>query len=185
MSKGPGEIQQKVLLLLGAGLALGLSHSPRVSFKILEGVSKEWKDIEKRALKRAINSLYKSKMVDMKYNKKTDTISVILSEEGKNRILTYDLDKMEIKIPKVWDGNWRVVLFDIPEVFKKRRESLRFRLKNLGFFEYQKSVFVHPYDCKNEIDYIIEFSGIRKYVRFIVAESLDNELHLKKHFGLL
>ena len=52
------------------------------------------------------------------------------------------------------------------------------------FFEYQKSVFVQPYDCKNEIEYIIEFYNIRKYVRFIIADSLDNELHLINHFKL-
>jgi len=185
MSKGPGEIQQKVLLLLGAGLALGLSRSPRVSFQILKSAAKDWEDIEKRSLKRAINSLYESKMIDMKYNKKDDTITVILTDEGKKKALTYDIENMKIKKPKAWDGNWRVVLFDIPEVFRKYRDGLRFHLKNLGFFEYQKSVFVHPYDCKDEIDYIIEFSGIRKYVRFIVANSLDNELHLKQYFDLI
>jgi len=45
-------------------------------------------------------------------------------------------------------------------------------------------VFVQPYDCKNEIEYIIEFYNIRKYVRFIIADSLDNELHLINHFKL-
>jgi len=185
MSRGLGTIQQKVLLLLQAGLALGLTPSPRAHLYVLRELTKEWKEINRDSLRRAIKSLYESKMVDMKYNKKTDIISVILSEEGKNRILTYDIENMEIKKPKVWDGNWRVVLFDIPEVFRKRRDSLRFHLKKLGFFEYQKSVFVHPYDCEDEIEYIIEFGGIRKYVRFIVADSLDNELHLKKHFGLL
>jgi len=185
MSKRHGTIQKKVLLVLGTGLAMGLSRSPLYSFKILGAAIKDWKDINEQSLRRAIRSLYESKMIDMKYNKKDDTVTVVLTDEGKKKALTYDIENMEIKIPRAWDGNWRVVLFDIPEVFKKRRDGFRFHLKNLGFFEYQKSVFVHPYDCKDEIEYIIEFSGIRKYVRFIVADSLDNELHLKKHFGLL
>jgi len=34
------------------------------------------------------------------------------------------------------------------------------------------------------MDFIIEFLGIRPHVRFIIADSLDNEAHLKRHFGL-
>lgn len=184
MPRGLGTIQQKTLLLLQGGLILGLSCSPKISFKILEGVAKEWKDIEKRALKRAIKSLYESKMIEMKYDKKKDAVAVVLTDKGKKKALTYDLDKMEIKKPQKWDRKWRIVLFDIPESNKKERDGLRYRLKRLGFFEYQKSVFVHPYDCKNEIDYIVEFWFIRKFVRFIIADFLDNELHLKHHFGL-
>jgi len=184
MSARKGEIQKKVLLLLLGGLALGLSGSPRAYFQILKGIAKDWKDINDRALKRAIKSLYESKMIDMKYSKEKDAVTVVLSKDGKEKALTYELDKMKIKKPKVWDRKWRIVLFDIPELRKKSRNALRFRLKQLRFYEYQKSVFVHPYDCQDEIDYIIEFYGIRKYVRFVVADSLDNELHLKHHFNL-
>ena len=91
---------------------------------------------------------------------------------------------MKIKKPVQWDNKWRVVVFDIPEKIKKAREAVRECLKNLGFYEFQKSVFVHPYNCKDEIEYLIEFYDLRKFIRFIVAESLDNELHIKKHFGL-
>jgi DNA-binding transcriptional regulator PaaX len=113
------------------------------------------------------------------------TITIILTDKGKQKALTYDFGKMEIKKPQKWDKKWRVVLFDIPENRKKIRDALRYHLKNLGFYEFQKSVFVHPYDCKDEIDYLIEFYDIRRFVRFIIADSLDNELHLKKHFNLL
>jgi len=184
MSRGPGDLQRKTLLLLGAGLVLGLSHSPKASFEIVKGVAKEWEEINRQSLKRAIKSLYESKMIKMKYDKKKDAITVVISDKGRKRALTYEMDKMEIKRPKRWDGKWRIVLFDVPEPNKKERDGFRYCLKNLKFFEYQKSVFVHPYDCKDEIDYIIELKGIRKFVRFIVADSLDNELHLKHHFGL-
>jgi len=54
----------------------------------------------------------------------------------------------------------------------------------LGFYELQKSVWIFPYECKNEIDFIVEFFGLRKYVRFGILESINNELHLKKIFNL-
>lgn len=179
-----GPIQQKTLLFLQTGLVLGFTRSPKAYFKILKGVAKEWRDIEKRALKRAIDNLYKSKMVDMKYNKKKDAVTIILTDKGKKKALTFNLSEIQIKKPQKWDWKWRIVLFDISEPYKKQRDAFRCLLKRLGFFEYQKSVFVHPFDCKDEIDYVVEFWGIRKFVRFVVADSLDNELHLKDHFGL-
>jgi DNA-binding transcriptional regulator PaaX len=184
MPRGLGTNQQKILLLLFGGIAMGLSGSPKRYFQILDSVAKEWKEIDRRILKRAIKKLYESKLIKEKENP-DGSVTLVLTDKGKQKALTYDLDKMEIKKPKQWDGKWRVVLFDIPEKIKKTREAIRIHFKNLGFYEFQKSVFVHPYDCKDEIDYLIEFYDIRKFVRFIIADSIDNELHLKKHFNLL
>jgi len=179
-----GEVSQKVILLLWGGLALGLSGSPKNYFRILKAIGKEWNEINKRALHRAIKNLYQSKIIDIKEDKDGIT-TLVLSDKGKEKALTYNLDKIKIKKPVQWDGKWRVVLFDIPESQKKVREALRFHLKNMDFFEFQKSVFIHPFECRDEIDYLIEFYNIRPFVRFIIGESVDNELHLKKHFNLL
>jgi len=184
MSQRLGETQRKILLLLFGGLALGLSGSPRRYFQILKAIGKEWKEIDRQALRRAIRSLYESKLISEKQNP-DGTVTLVLTDKGKQKALTYDLEKMEIKKPKQWDEKWRIVVFDIPEKIKKVREAIRQHLKNLGFYELQKSVFVHPYECKNEIDYLIELYDIRKFVRFIVADSIDNELHLKEYFTLV
>lgn len=180
---GTGEIQKKILLLLMAGLALGLSRSPKYSFQIIRALGKEWKQIEKQKLKRAIRSLYESKLIKEKENP-DGSITLVLTDKGKEKALTYNLDEMEIKKPKQWDKKWRIVLFDIPEKIRKIRDAFRYHLKQLGFYEFQKSVFIHPYDCLDEIEYLIEFYNARRFIRFIIAESLDNELHLKTHFGL-
>jgi len=185
MSQRKGAIQQKILLLLLGGFSLSLSHSPKTSFKIIKAIGENWKEIEKRALRRAIKSLYESKFIKAKYNKKKDAVTVVLTQDGKKKAITYKIFEEKIKKPKKWDGKWRIVLFDIPEWRKKDRDAFRLHLKHLEFYEFQKSVFVHPYDCRNEIDYIIETLNIREHVRFIVADTLDNELHLKQHFRLL
>ncbi len=184
MTKELGQISQKVLLLLGAGLALGLSGSPTRYLKILKAAGKEWKDIEKRALHRAIKNIYQSKLADFK-EQKGGTIILTLNEKGKEKILKYKLGAMKIPKMKKWDKKWRIVIFDIPEQKKKIRDILRWHLKHLGFLELQKSVFVHPFDCMNEINFLIEFYNIRPHVRIIIAESIDNELHLKTRFDLI
>ena len=109
---------------------------------------------------------------------------MVLTDKGKKKVATFNIDNMEIKKSKAWDKKWRMVIFDIPEKHKPAREVLRETLKRLGFYEYQKSVLVHPYECQNEIDFIIEYFELRLYVRFVTAVSLDNEIHLRKIFGL-
>src|SRR3989338_10291877 len=97
-----GTIQKKVLLLLAAGLALGLTHSPKQHFRILKDIPKEWRKINQQALSRAISALYTSKLIDEKDNR-DGTVTLVLNEDGKKRALRFDLDNIEIKKPLTWD----------------------------------------------------------------------------------
>ena len=178
-----GPNQQKILLLLVGGVGLSLSRSPNQYFRVLKEVSKEWKKINKKQLEKAIASLYRSKLIREKENS-DGSLTMILTDKGKQKAITFNIDNMEIKKPKKWDKKWRLVLFDIPEKHKKAREALRETLRKLGFYEYQKSVLIHPYECQKEINFVIEYFNIRPYVRMLTADVLDNDIHLRKIFGL-
>ncbi|MEK7500526.1 MAG: hypothetical protein AAB642_00155 [Patescibacteria group bacterium] len=179
-----GPNKKKVLLLLFGGVGLSLAKTPGQYFKVVKGVSEEWQKINYQALRRAIKSLYESKLVNERDNP-DGTLTIVLTNKGKEKALTYNIDTMTIAQPKRWDGQWRLVLFDIPERRREARDALRSTLRRLGFYEYQKSAFIYPYQCQEEMDYIIEFFRIRPYVRLITARKLDNELHLKDIFGLM
>lgn len=182
--KRVGAVQKKIILLLQAGLALGLVHSGKRQIKILKELHQRWKDIDRHILEQSIRSLYRSQIVEEKYNP-DGSLSIVLSKEGKRRALQYDLEKMKIKKPSSWDKKWRIVIFDVPIHLKKVRDSLRYHLKELEFHELQHSVFVHPFPCMNEIEFVTEFYNARKFVRFIEAQFVDNELDLKHKFNLL
>ena len=132
----------------------------------------------------SINSLYSSHLVQEKDNG-DGTTTLTLSENGKQRALRFNIDKLEIKKPTKWDGKWRIVIFDIPEKLRRLRDSLRLHFREIGLIKLQKSVLVYPYSCTKEVEFILEFYNARKYVRFIVAEEIDNELDLKKKFNLI
>ncbi|MFZ2522158.1 MAG: CRISPR-associated endonuclease Cas2 [Minisyncoccia bacterium] len=177
-----GSTKQKILLLLLGGLALSLNRSPKGQLRIIREIGFKWKRINQRLLNSSIRNLYESNLIRQVDNR-DGTVTFILSKKGKEEALRYNMDEMII--PKMkWDKKWRIVMFDIPEKLKKVRDSLRYQLKRLGFIELQRSVFVFPYDCQKEIEYIVEFYNIKKFVRFIVASTVDNELHLKKKFDL-
>ena len=163
---------------------MGLTRRPDAYFKIVRSIAKEWRKINERNLRTAIKNLYKSKMVDYKEN--TDgTVKIVLTEMGRSKILKYDLDKIEIKKPAQWDKLWRLVVFDIPEDKNLGRKALAAKLKELGFYPMQKSVFIHPYECKDEIDFITEMFELTPYVRFLRVKDVDIELDLKERFRLL
>lgn len=84
-----------------------------------------------------------------------------------------------------WDKKWRIVIFDIPEELHKNRNQLRARLKNLGFYMLQKSVFVIPYPCEEELGYMCKNLKIGDYIDVIVAESVGfREKEVRKFFKI-
>jgi DNA-binding transcriptional regulator PaaX len=183
MAKRSSPVGQKILLLLLAGVSLGLTYSPRRQARIIQELQREWKKIDRKKLNNTVRQLYKSKLVTAQKNKDgTDTF--ILSEKGRLRALTYKFEEIQI-YPGKWDGKWRLVVFDVPEKFRHGRDALRQKLRELGFYELQKSVFVFPYECKNEIDFIVEFFGMRSYVRYGILEAIDSDIHLRKIFRLV
>jgi len=179
-----GPVAQKILLFLSTGIALGLTRRPDYYFRILSSASKEWNKINKRSLRESVRKLYKSDLINYK-EKKDGTVTVLLNENGEKRILEHSLDKLFIKKPKKWDGYWRIVIFDIPEYKKQARDSLTFKLKQLGLYKLQKSVYVFPYNCKDEVNFISEVFEVKPYVRFIIANYLDVALDLKREFKLI
>ena len=175
-------LREKFLLLLSAGIGFSYAYHPGKKWRIIKKAHDQWKNINEKELTKEINNLYRSKLINKKYNI-DGSCSLVLTEKGKLKTLTYKFSEMKIK-SEVWDGKWRIVIFDIPEKIRRGRNALRSKLKELGFYELQKSVFVFPYKCKNEIDFIIEFFGLRKYVRYGILEKIDNNFHLRRIFNL-
>ncbi len=122
---------------------------------------------------------------DIKIEKKGKQIYISLTEKGKIKAGWMQIDELKIKRPKKWDGKWRLVIFDISQLKKIYREAFRGKLKELGFYPLQKSVWVYPFDCTPEIELLRDFFGLSKEeMRLIVAENIGPDEELKKYFKL-
>ncbi len=176
--------KQKILLLLATGLALGLRKSTiGQQIKIIQRTTKEWAEIDRRYLYRCLREFRDNRLVE--YDENDDgSIKIVLSEQGKKRVLQFKIDQLTLPKLTHWDGHWQVVLYDIPEKNKIGREAFRHKIKELGFYEWQKSVFIYPFPCRDEIDFVIEVFDLRPYVRYAELIHPTNEAELKLHFEL-
>ena len=68
---------------------------------------------------------------------------------------------------KDWDAQLRLVIFDIAEVERVKRNWLRNKLKTFGYAMWQKSVWVSPHDFLFDIKEFFEEAGIVKGVLFL------------------
>jgi len=181
--KPKSEIVKDVLSWLAvAGAVYIAASSPYFIYNLLKS-SKKWKKYPRKKLSDTFSNLKKQGLI--KIEKRGKQIYIKLTKEGKKKAGRFQIDSLEIKKPKRWDGKWRLVIFDISELKKIYRETFRGKLKELKFYPLQKSVWIHPFDCRAEIELLREFFGLtEKEVILVEAKKIDGEEELKKIFHL-
>ncbi len=142
-----------------------------------------WQDIKRQAGERALDSLYESRLIEARENS-DGTLTLVLSEDGRKKALTYRASHIKITHSSTWGKKWWIVLYDIPEHERGARNAFRDHLRRLGFRKLQHSAGIYPFPCKNELDFVIELLAIRRYVRIIEADRIDNEAYWKRIFRL-
>jgi len=86
------------------------------------------------------------------------------------------------KVPKTWDGGWRIILFDVPEKKRHYRDFLRRVIQVIGFREFQKSVWIYPYPVPSFLRDLLFEENIKKYTRFITTEEIEYDTDLRQLF---
>lgn len=140
----------------------------------------DWREFDKKRFRDNLNRLKKEGFV--KIYLKNNVNQVELTNKGKDKVKLILTENFEYQYPKKWDKKWRLIIFDIPNKKRKARDILRFRLKTLGCFPLQESVFVFPFDCKEVIDYIKNLYEVTPFVQYIIAETIETEVNLIKKF---
>lgn len=107
-----------------------------------------------------------------------------ITSKGEKSLDFLEKHNFKLKIPKKWDGRWRVVIFDIKESRSKTRFLLRKTLSQIGFIRLQNSVWLYPYDCEDIISLLKADFKIGKDVLYMIVEKLENDWHLRKTFNL-
>lgn len=185
-----GEIRELVLGAVGvsvllAGTFLVTPNFPIIYTSILSLI-KEFgkKEPSKRQVRRVLKDLEKKEIISLEKN--GEEVRVKLKGWLHPQIQKYSLKGiLEYKRKKkTWNGKWFLVIFDVPEKQRNKRNYLRQFLRFIGFYQYQQSVYIYPFECKEEIALIKKIVEGGKYITYVIAESIENEQAAKRHFQL-
>jgi len=183
------ELRQIVLAALGIGVIIGgtliTPNFPIILGSILSLIKDfKKKDISIKKVNRVLQNLEKKEIIYLE--RKGEDVYVHLKDFFRPTILKYsikaifDLKKRDQK----WQGKWYLVMFDVPEIQRNKRVYLRKFLKQIGFYPYQKSVYVFPYECEKEISLIKKIVEGGKYMSYIIADKIEQEKAAKIYFQL-
>ena len=92
---------------------------------------------------------------------KNDKIYLRLTSTGKKRLYR---DFPILNLTRKWDRRWLIVVFDISEKSKSIRNSLRNKLKNIGFGMLQEAVWISPLSIGEDIREFIDSIGLSEQV---------------------
>ncbi len=168
------------ILMPGLGIAAGSIYRAKRKYD-WEQNQKAWKKFNTKLLRRNIKRLHEQKIVEFINEDEQEVIK--LTKKGKTKYLRFKLEELSFK-GKSWDGKWRLVIYDISKLKRPAQESFRRVLKQINFFPLQKSVYLTPFQCNTEIEYLREYFGLSKEVLLLEISKLENEKYYKEYFGL-
>lgn len=152
----------------------------------LDYLLKSVKTLQEKKLKitRVLQNLEKKEILDLQ--EIDGKVTVYLKNINHPKIVEYSIKNLLDfkKKEKKWNGKWFLVFFDIPEIQRNKRDYLRKFLIRLGFYQYQKSVYIFPYECEKEIKLIKNIVEGARYMKYIIAEKIEDEEDAKLHFNL-
>lgn len=183
MARNRSEIIKMILALLAVtgfvALIVALPGLPLALAPFLKDENRRFKGFEVR---RSLQRMEKQGLISIK--QEGDKTVIRLTKNGREKLLRYKIDDMHIKPQKRWDKKFRLVIFDVPVEKSKNRTAFTRKLKEMGFKLVQKSIWVCPYPCEDEVDFLKEIYEVRPYVRVVTAEKIDIQADLIKAFNL-
>lgn len=102
-----------------------------------------------------------------KKTKRGETIYSITTQ-GVNE-LNQTLDTIKHEEEPVWDQQWRLVVFEIPETKRKLRDSFRTFLKSQGYGMLTSSVWISPWDKETEIKRFCKRNNLNDNIFYITT----------------
>jgi DNA-binding transcriptional regulator PaaX len=157
-----------------------ISHSSMGLIRWFIESAGEDNQLTEEQVRQSIHNLKKKKYIK-KVHLRDGGVRIEFTNKGKEYLRKHELEDLSIQNPKHWDGQWHFVIFDVPEKYRYARGVLRDTLKRLGFFRMQQSVWVYPYACEEEVDFLVEFLHLRTSVLQFVGRIKHDEV-LREYF---
>lgn len=141
-------------------------------------------NVEEKKIKLSLEKMEKKEILEIV--EKDDHVFIKIKDKENPTIIKYSIKALlDFKMKeKKWKGKWFMIFFDVPEIQRNKRDYLRYYLHKIGFYRYQQSVYIFPYECEEEIKLLKKIVEGAKYIKYIIAEKIEDENIIKKHFKL-
>ncbi len=127
---------------------------------------------KQRKIIRSFYYLKEKEWIDFK--RKGDDYEVVVTENGKKKIRTLNLETIYVSKLPDWDGKFWQVAADIPtEDYRSGADALRKKLKEMRFYPLQRTLWFFPYDPRMEIEFITRHYGVFNFTTVMKIEELD------------
>ena len=184
-SKAANLTKETLLFIAKAGLIMVAASSPYFLHSVAKNFFNDALPKMIRARARKLQELKKRKLISFR-QLATGEVRIELSKDGHKLIRQYNLATMTIKKPAKWDGKWRIIIYDIPQYKRQASNAFREKLRDLGLFKIQKSVWVSAYDSLPELEFLCSVFEIDmdNCVHYFHTSEIPMEREVRKHFSL-
>lgn len=175
------------LALLLPNMASMIGETLEWGANFREGQRKSSRLIQYARGRRAIYYLRKRELVEM--DRSTGEEVVRLTNKGLEALKLIKKNIVDIPMEhRQWDGKWWVIASDIPtKTHRANAENFRKKLKSLGFYSLQRSLWLFPYSPVEQINMIAQDLGIMSFVTVMRVDRLEvaDKVKLMKFFYFL
>lgn len=108
-----------------------------------------------------------------------------LTNKGHKRLEGVKFENLRIPKPETWDASWWLVAADIPTKTNRiGADCLRNKLKQMGFYPLQRTLWLYPYDPCTELEFVVREYHVEHFVTVMQVRKLDTEdaASATKHF---
>ena len=166
------DYSKKILKILSENRALSV---PELTDEVIKDTPETAKNDRKKtqyAVNRSLRGLVETGAIERHFSGQNDYAR--LSQSGRKKATTLKLESETALLPN-WDGQWRIILLDLPESRKSEREALRYLLKKAGFTCLKNSAWISPFPFEHLFMNIKKDLGLTTEMMVIVTSTLDPE----------
>lgn len=166
------------------GLTITTLLAPNALLLLDKPLQKYFRELDSRTRERELRK-FVSYMKEKRLITSDYAHGLEITDKARDRLAQIDFNNLAITTPDKWDSKWRLCFFDIPENQKTARDGLSHKLRLLGCYQLQRSVWVHPFSYEEELMTVASFYQIDKYITYVETTHINNESKLVEKFKLL
>lgn len=162
--------------LEASGDVVSFIFSPRRTIHDLPGpknpvIGKYLRDKNRQKFSQMIYHLKQNNYIKVKNLRGNHAL--ILTKKGIDKALQAKFKLDNNNKQKRKDGKWVMLIFDVPEKYRKSRDLLRSILHNLGYKMFQQSVWVTPYNVSEKTEELLQTYSLEDFVRIFLIEKIN------------